>query len=136
MWIKIRKRSSRRRFEYVADAQKLPFKHRRFNKARAIGFLRHMDADGAVLALKEIHRCIKPKNRITLFEPVWPKRGWARPLAWLILRWDRGSYIRTEEKLRAFCTRALKGNWQFHRITSAYTGLECLGAVFSGESSH
>jgi SAM-dependent methyltransferase len=126
--------SFHRRFGYQADSQSLPFKGRRFNEIRATGIMHHMDADTVRHTLLEMRRCMKSNGRIVLFEPVWPKRGWARPLAWLILRFDRGSHMRTEKKFRALLTKTLKGNWQFQRMTYAYTGLECLWAVFFDKS--
>ena len=128
-----RKSPPHRRFGYLADAQSLPFPDHCFDEIRATAFFHHLDNRAIRNSLIEMRRCLKPRGRLLFFDAVWPKHGWARPLAWLTLSFDRGRHMRTEEQLRFLLTDNLRGKWYFHRMTYSYTGLECLWAVFCGD---
>jgi SAM-dependent methyltransferase len=120
-----------RRFGYVADAQRLPFPNDVFDLVRAIGFFHHLNDSASRAALLEMYRCLKPGKRIVIFDAVWPRSNWCRPLAWATFSLDRGAHIRREADFRRFLTEILPGPWSFQRITYTYTGMECLVAVFN-----
>lgn len=118
--------SSRRRLGFLASADRLPFGNETFEEARSSSFFHHLSDSEAFHTLREVNRCLKPGGRMIIFEDVWPVRAWARPLAWLARRLDRGIHMRHEERLVALLREACPGNWNWERFTYTYTGLECL----------
>jgi SAM-dependent methyltransferase len=117
---------SRRRLGFLASADHLPFDDDSFDEARATGFLHHLPHENAVEAIREMHRCLRKGGRLIVLEDVWPRRGWARPIAWLIRRLDRGAYMRTQEELLALFQEARPGNWEWRRFTYTFVGHELL----------
>jgi len=116
----------RRRLGFLASADSLPFADGIFDEARSSSFFHHLSDEQASHALKEINRCLKPGGRMVIFEDVWPRRAWTRPLAWLTRRFDRGTHMRSEAGLLTLFRMACPGNWVWERFTYTYTGLECL----------
>src|SRR5262249_26333302 len=59
--------------------------------------------------------------------PVWPRIGWLRPFAWLIMNLDRGEWVRTEAELLALAEEACPGDWSIQRYLLSYHATE--GAI-------
>ena len=117
---------SRNRLGFLAPADRLPFAEGSFDEARATGFLHHLPNDQLIEAIREMHRCLRKGGRLIALEDVWPLRAWARPLAWLIRRLDRGDYMRTQEELLKLFQEACQGTWECSRYTYTLTGTELL----------
>jgi SAM-dependent methyltransferase len=116
----------RTRLGFQASVDRLPFAANSFDEARAVGFLHHLPEKVLEGALREIKRCLKPGGRVVVLEDVWPLRGWTRPLAWFIRRFDRGTYMRTQEELLSLFQKAWPGPWETSRHTYTLTGSELL----------
>lgn len=85
----------------------LPFEDNFFLEVRANGFLHHMDDDDLKVSAKEMYRCLAPGGQLVILEDIWPKSKFRRPLAWLIRRFDRGAFMRTEKELISLFTDAI-----------------------------
>jgi SAM-dependent methyltransferase len=116
----------RRRLGYVASAIQMPFADGSFDEIRSVSFFHHMSDDETEQTLKEIFRCTRPGGRFILFDMVRPLRPWTRPIAWFVVNFDRGRYVRTEKQLVAIFQKACPGVWQWKRYTYTFTGLELL----------
>jgi SAM-dependent methyltransferase len=119
----------RRRMGFQTTAEKLPFRDQVFDEVRTTNFFHHLDDSVARRTLLEMRRCLKPGGRWVIIDAVLPLNGWARPLAWLTLRLDRGRHMRTEESFRRMLSTNLTEKWVFRRVAYTYTGLECLLAT-------
>jgi len=117
---------ARYRLGFLSPADHLPFSDALFDEARSNSFFHHLTDVEVDKVLKEVLRCLQPGGRMVMFDAVWPRRTWARPLAWLILRMDRGTHMRNEAQLTGLFKNACPGDWKWERFTYTYTGLECL----------
>jgi SAM-dependent methyltransferase len=117
----------RRRLGYVASADALPFRDGLFAEVRCRSLLHHLPREIAVQAIREMVRCTAPGGRLILIDPVWPRHGWLRPLAWLIMKLDRGEWVRTESELLALAEEACPGDWSMRRYLLSYHATE--GAI-------
>ena len=126
--------AGRRRLGYVCPAESLPFKDGRFAEVRCRSLLHHLPHELAVQAIREMVRCTVPGGRVILIDPVWPRRGWLRPLAWLIMKLDRGEWVRTEDELRTLAEEACPGAWSIRRYLLSYHATE--GAILVCRKPH
>jgi ubiquinone/menaquinone biosynthesis C-methylase UbiE len=79
------------------DARRLDFPDASFDVVLFIGVLHHMD-DGLVRdCFRDIRRVLRPDGVVLCAEPVFHPN---EPLSTLLLKFDRGRYIRTEEGYR------------------------------------
>jgi SAM-dependent methyltransferase len=124
----------RRRLGYVASADLLPFADGVFAEVRCRSLLHHLPHDTAVRAIQEMVRCAAPGGRVILIDPVWPRRGWLRPLAWLIMKLDRGEWVRTQSELLALAEEACPGDWSMRRYLLSYHATE--GAILVCRKPH
>jgi ubiquinone/menaquinone biosynthesis C-methylase UbiE len=122
----VRQPRDRTRFGYLGTAENLPFRDNLFDEVRNRAMLHHLADDGASAIVREMVRCIRPGGRAVIIEPVWPRIAVLRPFAWLVHKFDRGEWIRTQEDLVHLVESATQRRWQQLRYTSAYTGLEAL----------
>lgn len=106
----------------VADARALPFPDGSFESVWSVGMLHHMTDRDAAAAIGEMRRITSSHGETVVFDAVVPDPAWKRPLAWLIRRCDRGSWMRREAELGAL----LSAGWHRRRVTYAWTGLEAL----------
>ena len=67
-----------------------------FDLVIAIGVLHHIDSKIFTIFAKEAHRILKPGARLTTFDPVFHKHQ--SRLSKLIVRQDRGNWVRTEQE--------------------------------------
>jgi SAM-dependent methyltransferase len=118
------RQSSRHRFGYVCSAGALPFPDQVFDEAMSRAVFHHFPPELVKSALREMTRCVKPGGRVTLMDCVWPRRPLLRPLAWLMMRFDRGEWVRTEEELLSLAQSVQPNGWNRIRFTSAYLGQE------------
>lgn len=116
----------RTRLGFKASVDRLPFAANSFDEVRAVGFLHHLPDKVLEGAFKEMRRCLKPGGRVVVLEDVWPRRGWTRPAAWFIRRFDRGEYMRTQKEMERIVQKAWPGAWKFSRHTYTLTGSEML----------
>lgn len=106
----------------VASATALPFADGTFDTVGSFGLLHHLPDDAARAAIREMRRVTSAEGLTIVFDGVLPHRGWTRPLAWLIRRMDRGSWMRREEAFEALFDSPAP--WRRVRFTYSYTGLE------------
>jgi SAM-dependent methyltransferase len=118
--------AGRKRLGYVGSALQLPFSDGCFDEIRSSSFFHHLSDAQTETALKEMERCVHSGGRLVMFDAVWPKRAWTRPIAWLVGKYDRGHYFRTEEQLAALFEKSCPGEWRWERHTYTFTGLELL----------
>lgn len=111
---------------FVASADTLPFPDGVFEEARSSAFFHHVDDSRTARVLGEMRRCLRPGGRIVVWDAALPQRPWARPLAWLTFRMDRGRYMRTQEQLLRVFQEGCPGEWRWERHTYTYTGMELL----------
>lgn len=118
--------SGRRRLGFIVSSVDLPFGDGFFDEARTCAVFHHLTDEEVGKTLLEMKRCLRPGGRIVIVDMVWPARPWARPIAWLTMRLDRGRFVRSQEKLLGICRDACPGIWKFERFTYTYTGMEFL----------
>ena len=114
----------RRRLGYVCSAEELPFADAQFVEVRCRSLLHHLPKPAAIRAIREMVRCARPGARVILVDPVWPRRSWLRPVAWLIMKLDRGEWVRTEDELLDLVHEACPGSWMVQRYLLSYHATE------------
>jgi SAM-dependent methyltransferase len=116
----------RKRLGYLVSGDSLPFADGSFDEVRTSSFFHHLSDEEAIRSIREMVRCTRLGGRLVMFDAVWPHIAWKRPLAYLILKWDRGRHMRTEQQLVALFQEACPGLWEWERHTYTYTGMELL----------
>ena len=116
----------RRRLGYVASATQMPFLDGCFDEVRSVSFFHHLSDEETEKTLKEMFRCIHTGGRLIMFDAVWPKHAWTRPVSWFVAKYDRGRHFRTEKQMVAIFQKACPGKWSWERQTYTFTGLELL----------
>ena len=106
----------------VASATALPFADGSFDTVWSSGLLHHLPDEAARAAVREMRRVTRAEGLTIIFDGVLPHHGWTRPIAWLIRRLDRGSWMRREEAFEALFDSP--ADWRRERFTYSYTGLE------------
>jgi len=76
------------------DARRLQFAEESFDRVLFMGAMHHMSDDLVRECLREVRRVLRPDGRVLVGEPVFV-RDW--PLSTLLLRLDRGGFIRSTE---------------------------------------
>jgi SAM-dependent methyltransferase len=122
--------SQRTRFGFACSADSLPFRDGLFDEVRCERLLHHLTDRQAADAVREMERCLRPGGRIVLMDIVFPRRAWRRPVAWTMLKLDRGEWVRREEELRRLVAGACPGDWSATRYTCNYLGVEALALLF------
>ncbi len=117
---------SREKLGYLAPVDHMPFADGSFDQVRAVGFLHHLPDDELARGIREMDRCLKKGGRFVVLEDVWPRRAWARPIAWVIRRLDRGEFMRTQEELLELFQKACPGKWEWERCNYTFIGSELL----------
>ena len=77
-------------------------------------------------------RVCKEKGHLIIFDAVFPKSCFNKPIAWLIRKADRGRYMRNEKALLALIPDNFKIIHK-QRITYSYNGLEALVLIIRKE---
>ena len=85
-----------------------------------------MSNETASSAIKEMVRCTRKNRKIIIFDGVWPRVAIFRLFSWMVCRFDRGAFVRTEKELLELVKSSYPGNWQHIRFTYSFTGLEGL----------
>ncbi len=116
----------RKRLGYVGSGDKLPFADGAFDEIRTSSFFHHIPDEEVIRCIQEIVRCTQKGGRLIMFDTISPKSAWTRPLAYLITKYDRGRFMRSEEQLVQVIQKACPGPWQWKRHTYTYTGMELL----------
>lgn len=106
------------------NSANLPFEDNFFLEVRANGFLHHINDDEVISSAKEMYRCLAPGGQLVILEDVWPRSKFSRPLAWLIRRFDRGAFMRTEEELIDLFEDAIGSPATVKRYTYTLFGTE------------
>lgn len=114
----------------VASATALPFADGCFDSVWSFGLLHHLPDDEARAAIREMRRVTRAGGLTAIFDGVLPRYGGKRPLAWLIRRLDRGSWMRHEEAIEALFDSPAA--WRRERFTYAFSGLEGVICSYAG----
>ena len=117
---------NRSRLGYVASAVQMPFTDGCFDEIRSVSFFHHLSDEQTADTLKEMIRCLRPAGRLIMFDMIWPAHPWLRPIAWFVVSFDRGRYVRTEQRMVSLFQKACPGEWHWERHTYTFTGLELL----------
>lgn len=115
-----------RRLGAVGFAERLPFADGVFDEVRCRAILHHMSPDAVRQALAEMLRVVKPSGRVVVMDGVWPIRRWQYPIGWLMLRLDRGDFVRSADELAALADDVAPGGWRRFRYTAAYLGQQAV----------
>ncbi len=118
--------SKRRSFGFVASAAALPFADGSFDLVRCSRVFHHLPDSVAEETVREMVRVAKPGGEIVIIDPILPNRGWQRPMAWVLLKCDRGEFVRREERLLNLVHRAHSGTWTHRKILCSYLGVQSL----------
>lgn len=112
----------------VGSAADLPFGDNSFQGVWTIGMFHHLPDDLARRALGEAMRVCRPGGAVMVFDGIYPRNVWRRPLAYAIRRLDRGRFMRTEARLRDLLPN--QKAWDIDHMSFAATGLEGLICVY------
>lgn len=116
----------RKQLGYVGSAAAMPFADGTFDEVRCRAILHHLPPETVRVALGEMIRVVRPGGRVVVLDCVWPRRPLLRPLAWLMMRLDRGEWMRSETELVALAEAVAPGGWTSFRYTAAYLGQEAV----------
>jgi SAM-dependent methyltransferase len=110
-----------------ASATALPFADGGFDSVWCFGLLHHLSHDDARRAVREMRRVTRCGGYTIVFDGVWPRASWQRPVATWLRRLDHGGWMRSQDELERLL--APFGNWERNRLTYSLTGLE--GVLFT-----
>lgn len=108
----------------VGSATALPFSSGYFHQVWSIGVLHHLEDMAAARVIEEMIRVCRRPGQVVILDSVLPLNVWARPVAYVTRRLDRGNAIRTQASLRALLLQDVE--WKIERFTYTLTGLEAL----------
>ena len=106
----------------VGAAQALPFPSSHFQTVWSIGLLHHLSDEVAKQAVEEMSRVCRSDGWVVILDAVMPSPPWGRPIAYVLRRLDRGSFVRQEAGLDAIL-RDVAGSGAIHSRRNAPTGL-------------
>jgi ubiquinone/menaquinone biosynthesis C-methylase UbiE len=122
---------TRRRLEHecailgiIGSAENLPFEDNFFDESRCVSLFHHLSDDMVKAAINEMFRCLKPGGRMFIFDLVWPRNPFSKPVGWLLTYLDRGEFVRSKKELILLIQSSCAGQWQSSRITHTYYGHE------------
>jgi len=118
-----RDRSDCTKLGLVGSAATMPFADETFDECRGAAVLHHLPDTLARDALREMCRTVRRGGRVAIFDMIWPRSFTASPLAWLICRFDRGAWVRTEDELTRLARTSYDGPWQTRRFSYSWTRL-------------
>ena len=107
----------------VGSAATMPFADESFDECRSAAVLHHLPEALARDALREMCRAVRRGGRVAIFDMIWPRSFVSAPLAWMICRFDRGAWVRTEEELIRLARDSYDGAWQTRRFSFSWTRL-------------
>lgn len=112
----------------TGSATGLPFAAGTFGSVWSIGVLHHLPDEAAKEAIREMLRVCRQGGRVIIMDAVLPKSSWTRPVAAIIRRLDRGTFMRSQDELQELLPASQR--WTIKIYTYALTGLEMLECVF------
>lgn len=112
----------------TGSALALPFNDNSFFGAWSIGVLHHLPDSAARLAVREMMRVCQPGGFIAVLDAVMPVSAWRRPVAYLVRRLDRGTFLRSQPAVEGLLSD--RGQWSVIRFTYAVNGLEMVMCVY------
>jgi SAM-dependent methyltransferase len=111
------------RLGVVASAERIPFRDDAFDECRTAAVLHHLPDELVKRTFVEMHRTVRRGGRIAVFDMVWPRSFWSSPVAWLICRFDRGEWVRTDRALLGLARSSCDGEWESHSFSYTWLGL-------------
>lgn len=112
------------------SAFELPFADDTLDECRTFAVLHHLPDDEVIRTLQEMIRTTKKNGRIVVFDPVFPRNYFTRPIAALIFHCDRGRYVRKQEHFVNLLNKIADNSWKITRFSYTYNGLEGLLATY------
>lgn len=109
------------------SAYQLPFQDNSITGAFSLGLLHHLNDTLARASVEEMMRVVKPGGWVIVLDAVLPRKKWTRPIATIIRKKDRGTYMRNQSQVTALfpviAAQAVK------RYTYSLTGLEIVEII-------
>jgi SAM-dependent methyltransferase len=112
-----------------ASADNLPFISGYFDGVWSFGLLHHLPDESARRCIAEMLRVCCNEGYVVIFDGVLPENAWLRPVAWVIRKLDRGSFLRRQSDLERLLVN--RDDWKCERLTYSYNGLEGLFCVYN-----
>jgi SAM-dependent methyltransferase len=112
----------------AASSSMLPFASASFDAVWSFAMLHHIPDDAARASIEELLRVTRPGGYAVVLDWCWPESAWRRPGAWVLLKLDRGRYMRKRQQLLALLPRP--GCWSSQRAVYSLFRCEGLFCVF------
>ena len=119
----------------VASGAALPFPDAVFDEGRCAAVFHHLPDELAGAALREMLRTARPGGRVAIFDMVWPPSFLSSPVGWLICRFDRGRWVRTEQELLRLAERSCGGSWEARPLFYTWARLRGVFLIRSVETT-
>ena len=116
---------------YVSSSEVIPFDDNTYDIVYCFALLHHLDDKALLKTVSEMIRVAKKNGKIVITDAIYPKNKWDNILAHVIRKYDRGKYVRTEDRLTQLLNKSMV-TWKTKRIIVSYTGLESLLCIYSG----
>jgi SAM-dependent methyltransferase len=116
----------RRRYGFACSATELPFADGSFDEVRTHRVFHHLPDDVVVAAVREMVRVTKPGGRTLIMDAILPERPWFRPIAWCLLKLDRGEHTRHEARLQELIFAGVPDGWQRQSYLCSYLGVQAV----------
>jgi SAM-dependent methyltransferase len=113
-------------YSVAGSASALPFCSRSFDCATSFGVLHHLPDAAARDAVRDMVRVVRPGGYVFIFDAVYPRSVFHRPLPYALRRLDRGRHVRTEFQLRNLIGSLLPSSAEVRRTSFSLYGLEAL----------
>jgi len=112
----------------AASSSMLPFATASFDAVWCFAMLHHIPDDAARASIEELLRVTRPGGYAVVLDWCWPESAWRRPGAWVLLKLDRGRYMRKRQQLLALLPRP--DDWSSQRAIYSLSRCEGLFCVF------
>ena len=118
--------NNRRIFGFASSAGRLPFADNSFDLVRCSRVIHHFPPDLVRDAVREMVRVAKPGGQVLIVDPIYPQRAWKRPIAWGLLKLDRGEFVRRREQLTDLIREAAPCAWDVRVVPCSLLGVQSL----------
>lgn len=110
----------------VGSADQLPFASHCFSSVWTIGMLHHLTDDSVREAVQDMIRVCRKGGYVFILDAVLPRSKYRRPIAYVLRRLDRGSFVRSEDQFLSLLREVAPSFQAIERFTFALNGLEAV----------